>query len=102
MWASQEFMFDAGYYDEEGNHSNWTTEQLASGNAKPDAHTFIHETGHMIGLDDYYSYDRGKGDYGGLGGLDMMDFNIGDHNGYSKWMLGWLHPQMVKNQVSLP
>jgi M6 family metalloprotease-like protein len=98
MWASQEFMFDAGYRDELGQLQHWTTEELAAGTAKTDNHTFIHETGHMMGLDDYYSYDRASGDFGGLGGLDMMDYNVGDHNGYSKWMLGWFHPQLIVSE----
>jgi M6 family metalloprotease-like protein len=103
MWASQEFMFDAGYINNAGVRADWTVDELAAGTAKPDAHTFIHETGHMLGLDDYYSYDTRSGDFGGMGGLDMMDYNIGDHNGYSKWMLGWLNPQMItgKGEVTL-
>ena len=32
---------------------------------------------------------------GGIGGLDMMDFNWGDHNVFSKWLLDWLTPQVV-------
>lgn len=60
-----------------------------------DAHTLIHETGHMLGLDDYYSYD--SIDYGYLGGLDMMDFNIGDHNAFSKYALNWVNPHLINS-----
>ncbi|MCR4562694.1 MAG: hypothetical protein K5694_05800, partial [Bacilli bacterium] len=52
-----------------------------------DTHTLVHETGHMMGLDDYYSYD-----YDGqmpAGGVDMMDLNIGDHCAYSKILFDW-------------
>ena len=56
-----------------------------------DAHTFIHETGHAMGLDDYYSYDDGN-TREPLGRLDMMDFNILDHNAFSKYNLGWITP----------
>lgn len=55
----------------------------------------IHETGHLLGLPDYYDYDGSVGPDGGLGGLDMMDANWGDHNAFSKAMLGWLTPQVV-------
>ena len=55
----------------------------------------MHETGHALGLPDYYDYDDTVGPDGGVGGLDMMDSNWGDHNGFSKWMLGWLSPQVV-------
>ena len=72
-WASVEFMY-------EGNYS------------KPDAHTFIHETGHMLGLDDYYDYDKKSRP---AGFLDMMDYNIGDHNAYSKYLLDWVNPHYV-------
>lgn len=54
-----------------------------------DAHTYIHETGHLLGLEDYYSY---KLDCSPLGGFDMMDYNLGDHNAWSKAALGWINP----------
>jgi M6 family metalloprotease-like protein len=54
--------------------------------------TIIHETGHALGLPDYYDYDEKKGPSGGVGGLDIMDGNDYDHNCFSKWMLEWLTP----------
>ena len=63
---------------------------------KYNCETFIHETGHLLGLDDYYDYD--SDDYynmGGLGGCDMMDNNIGDHNAYSKTILNWITPEVI-------
>lgn len=59
------------------------------------ASTIIHETGHLLGLDDYYDYDASIGPDGGLGGADMMDSNVGDHNAYSKILLGWINPQVI-------
>ncbi len=32
---------------------------------------------------------------GPLGALDMMDFNVGDHNAYSKSVLNWIRPKVV-------
>lgn len=58
-----------------------------------DAHVLIHETGHMLGLADYYSY--GSDDYSPLGKIDMMDNNASDQNPYSKLMLGWITPYVV-------
>lgn len=55
----------------------------------------IHETGHALGLPDYYDYDEAIGPGGGVGGLDQMDANLGDHNCFSKYMLGWLEPTVV-------
>ena len=62
---------------------------------KVNAATYIHETGHILGLDDYYDYETNKGCNEGLGGADMMDYTVGDHNVYSKIMLGWLTPTIV-------
>lgn len=72
---------EAGTYDPKG--------------LKIDAHTYIHETGHLLGLDDYYDYDEIKGAKGGLYGADMMDYNIGDHSAINKLLLGWITPTVV-------
>lgn len=68
-----------------------------------DAHTLIHETGHLFGLDDYYSYTPMENNYTNAkykyydptGGLDMMDCNILDHNMWSKFALGWAKPYVI-------
>lgn len=52
----------------------------------------IHETGHALGLPDYYDYDDSVGPKGGVGGFDMMDANSYDHNAFSKFVLDWLTP----------
>ena len=57
-----------------------------------DAHTIIHETGHMMGAPDYYSYDRTEGP---AGQVDMMDNNVGDHNAYTKMIYNWVAPRVV-------
>ena len=59
-----------------------------------DAHTIIHETGHMMGAPDYYSYSANKGE-GPAGCVDMMDQNVGDHNAYTKMAYGWVAPWVV-------
>ena len=81
-------------------YANCALSFLFDGNANgEDAHTIIHETGHMLGLDDYYSYDN-KSNYGYLGGIDMMDLNIGDHSSFSKYALGWTSPTVVYEKSS--
>jgi len=63
---------------------------------KVDAHTFIHETGHLLSLTDYYSYDISSSTSSGCeGGLAMMDLNIGDQDSFSKMVLGWADPYVV-------
>ena len=85
-WASVNFMYEGGY--------------IKNGQQVPDAHTFIHETGHILGLDDYYTYDE-KDAYGPCGGLAMMDYNIGDHDAYSKMLLGWTMPKVVTGNTTI-
>ncbi|MBZ5535409.1 MAG: FG-GAP-like repeat-containing protein [Acidobacteriia bacterium] len=57
-----------------------------------DPRVVIHETGHALGLPDLYDYTIDVGDPGGVGGLDMMDDNWGDHNCFSKFLLEWIVP----------
>ncbi len=63
-----------------------------------DAHVLIHETGHRMGLRDYYSY--GSSSYSPLGGHDRRDHNVFDQNPYSKRLLGWITPNVVVGNVS--
>lgn len=63
-----------------------------------DPHVLEHETGHLLGLNDYYSYDSNTAQdtyYSPLGKMDMMDKDFGDHNPYSKMLLGWIKPYVV-------
>lgn len=88
-WAGIDFMHptkeEAGYYDPT--------------DITIDAHTYIHETGHLLGLDDYYDYDEDSGANSyGFYGCDMMDFNIGDHSAISKLLLGWVTPTIVEGK----
>lgn len=57
--------------------------------------TLIHETGHAFGLPDYYDYDPNIGPPGGIGGLDMMDANWGNHSAFSRWLLDWIQPRVL-------
>lgn len=65
--------------------------------------TYIHETGHQLGLDDYYSYDS---DLDKTQTFAMMNNNMGDQDGFAKMLLGWLPKENIKwvtssGQVSL-
>ena len=79
-----------------GKYANFAYAFLNAGNSEGlDAHTAIHETGHMFGLDDYYSYDLDADKFGQMGGVDMMDNNVGDQSAFSKFSLGWVNPTVV-------
>lgn len=56
---------------------------------KQDLLVLVHETGHMLGIPDYYSYTGGDSNM--LGTFDIMtSVEQGDHNGFTKWTYGWL------------
>jgi M6 family metalloprotease-like protein len=82
------------------NFSNITYDFMdyGYGTSGVDAHTFIHETGHLLGLLDYYSYNY---DCSPMGDVDMMDYNIGDHNALSKYALGWVKPTVVRESKTI-
>ncbi len=63
-------------------------------NTKEGARTLIHETGHVLGLPDYYS-TLDQSFENGIRTYDMMDQNAGDFNGFSKWLLGWITDDQI-------
>lgn len=89
-WASIDFI-------------NGTFSKNDSENEDCDAHVLIHETGHMLGLSDYYTYGKDQ-NYSPLGTIDMMSQNLIDHNPYSKLLLGWVTPYIATGtgEILLP
>ena len=63
----------------------------------------IHETGHLLGLTDYYNtkYTSTGNDYHyqPTGCFDMMDYNIGDHSSFSKFLFKWASPKVVDDEM---
>ena len=84
---------------------SWSSfDMLSKGSDKTklDTHTYIHEFGHQLGLNDYYdtSNSGGLNPYTSpMGGLDMMDNNVGDHSAFSKFALGWINPFIVSGDI---
>ena len=103
MWSNVCFMYKDDFYkDVKGDTVN--------------AITFIHETGHMMGSDDYYDYspneykdsifgskldNEGEGCNLGAGSFDMMDGNVGDHCANSKMIFGWITPYVITQDATI-
>jgi len=91
-WISYEFL--RGEYNDSENNTDKGV----------DAHVLIHETGHMLGLSDYYDtnkIDEVASNYDAVGRIDMMSNNVGDMSSYSKLMLGWSKPYVVFGNAKL-
>ncbi len=87
MWASYDFMYSENRaYVRAGSYYGRGVNDYTS----IDSHTFIHEMGHVFGLEDYYDYSDNQ--YTPAGGFSMQDYNIGGHDPYSVISLGWGKP----------
>ena len=64
-----------------------------------DTSTYIHEMGHMFGLDDYYD-TKYIFDYL-TGGFTMQDQDLGAHDPYSRIAYGWTDPYIITNTCTV-
>ena len=93
LWMSIEFFddpVDIEYLD------SLEIDEVNSLRVNINCEALIHETGHALGLADYYDFADG-GVTGGVGRFAMMHANQGDHDPYSKAILGWTSPTVVVN-----
>ena len=97
FWASYDFMYDKtlaasktgiskAYHSGDNSHCNI------------DTHTYIHEMGHMFGLNDYYDYSS---QYNPAGGFSMQDANVGGHDPFSAFTLGWGKAYIPETTVTI-
>jgi M6 family metalloprotease-like protein len=100
-WAEFWWGYFTGFYDStyrlDGKRLrdySWQWELYNYPNGTFNPKVIIHETGHALGVPDYYDYDDTVGPDGGVGGLDIMD-SSGDHNCFTKFMLDWIEPVVV-------
>jgi len=92
-WIGYEFILGEYSYDYDNNPD-----------VGCDAHVVIHETGHMLGLNDYYDTNKINEEANlnnPLGNIDIMASDIGDQNPYSKMMLGWIKPYIVYGNADI-
>lgn len=86
FWASYDFMYGANTVL---NRTGKTYSNGDTNHCSLDAHTYIHEMGHVFGLEDYYDY---SGESSPAAGFSMQDNNVGGHEGFSALSLGWADP----------
>ena len=86
FWASYDFMYGSNRaLSRTGNgYCNGDTSHCLL-----DGHTYIHEMGHMFGLEDYYDYTKATSP---TAGFAMQDNNVGGHDPYSTMAFGWSNP----------
>ena len=97
FWASYDFIYDSSKaYTRTGKKSSY-----GGGNCSHctvDAHTFIHEMGHVFGAEDYYDYSS---QFCPAGGFSMQDMNVGGHDPYSVLAYGWSDPYIPTESCEL-
>ena len=86
FWASYDFMY--GYKDALDKTGN-VYYKGSTTYCRIDTHTYIHEMGHVFGLEDYYDYGQ---IYRPAGAFSMQDYNVGGHDPFSVMSLGWAKP----------
>ena len=84
VWASYSFLYSKGNITHYGSGD--------TSHCFVDTHTIIHEMGHVFGLEDYYDYSRMTSP---CAGFSMSDYDVGNHDPYSIFALGWANPYMV-------
>jgi len=95
FWASYDFMYNStkSLLRTGTNYGSGDTSHCSV-----DAHTYIHEMGHVFGLEDYYDY---SGQYTPAGGFSMQDYNVGGHDPFSVMALGWASPYIPMESCSI-
>lgn len=88
FWASYDFMYGSDTVRAHTGKSGYSYGN--TDHCKIDAHTYIHEMGHVFGLDDYYDY--GPNGYSPAAGFSMQDANVGGHDPFSVMAFGWADP----------
>ena len=88
FWASYDFMYSSG--DNALSRAGSYYGLGDTSHCVVDSHTFIHEMGHAIGLNDYYDYDNRSNSP--AAGFSMQDHNVGGHDPYSLMTYNWVEP----------
>ena len=95
FWASYDFMYDSSSAATQTGYSYGAGD---TSNCNIDAHTYIHEMGHVLGLEDYYDY---SGSYKPAGGFSMQDYNVGSHDPFSAMAYGYVDPYVPTETTTI-
>lgn len=96
FWASYDFMY--------GKETSFSRTGYSYGGGDTshcvlDAHTYIHEMGHVFGLEDYYDYSENE--FTPAGGFSMQDMNVGSHDPFSTLLCGWSKPYVPMSSTTI-
>lgn len=98
FWASYDFMYGSNNAYSRSGQSSYAGGDCSYCNI--DAHTFIHEMGHVFGLEDYYDYYEST-QYCPGGAFSMQDWNMGGHDPYSVMAYGWADPYIPTQTATI-
>ncbi len=96
FWASYDFMYGQ---EVASSRTGKTYRAGDTSHCSIDAHTYIHEMGHMFGLEDYYDYSDLS--YQPAGAFSMQDHNVGGHDPFSSFALGWGKAYIPTSSVTI-
>lgn len=96
FWASYDFMYGSNALEKTGTSYG---RGYSEHGIKIDTHCFIHEMGHVFGLEDYYDYSYYA--YNPAGGFSMQDYNVGGHDPYSVMAYGWASPYIPTKSMTI-
>ena len=96
FWASYDFMYNGSKAFERTGKTTYANGDTS--HCTIDAHTYIHEMGHVFGLEDYYDYSQ---QYNPAGGFSMQDYNVGGHDPFSSYALGWGSAYIPKETTTI-
>lgn len=103
MWVSYDFLYQRASNNDTSSYVYKRTGKTSYGSGQTtyvtlDTHTFIHESGHLLGADDYYDY---SGVASPAGGFSMQDHDCGAHDPFSNMMYGWSAPYIPTDDITL-
>lgn len=96
FWASYDFMYSSSTASSRTGKSSYGRGDTS--HCTLDTHTFIHEMGHVLGLDDYYDYSN---QYTPAGSFSMQDYNVGSHDPFSVMAYGWADPYIPTTTMTI-